>query len=107
MAKIKKFKPLISQARKKAEESKTKRVPPNLKHMAEDDQESHMTINNKKVHFVTLGGYNKSDPKSFANRLSSSDDDYDYYQIYDDIPKKKFIEGNGGLNFIDEEDQNR
>lgn len=103
----KKFKPILPLHRKreKVEEIKTgtKTVPPTSKHMAEDDQESNMTINNKKVHFITLGGYNKSDSKPFQNRLSSSDDDYDYYQIYDEIPRKNYKHYSDNLNFIHEE----
>lgn len=100
----------MSKKRGKNEEGKgsVKNLPPMIKHMAEDDQETSMTINNKRVHFITIGGKSdniKGDPKSFQNRLSSSDEDYDYYQIYEQ-PRKKYIYPDSELDNIYEEGRN-
>lgn len=48
--------------------------------MAEDDDDPGMVIKNHNVHFVTIGS------KSFASRLSSDDDEYEYYQITNQLP---------------------
>lgn len=49
---------------------------------------------------------NKNDPKSLQNRLSSSEDEYEYYQIYDEVPRKKYIDSANNLNNIHEEEGN-
>lgn len=96
------FRPLKPRKKSKIEETKSniKPIPPSFKHMAEDDQESNMTINNKKVHFIAF-----DDIKSFQNRLSSSDDDLELYQI-SERPMKKYLAMDNDLNYINEEEGN-
>lgn len=63
-----------------------------------------MTINNKKVHFLSFSGVNKNDLKPIINRLSSSEDEYDYYQVYDEsVQKRKNFDSH--LEYVHEEEQ--
>ena len=63
-----------------------------------------MTINNKKVHFLSFSGVNKNDLKPIINRLSSSEDEYDYYQVYDESAQKR-KKYDPCLEFVNEEEQ--
>lgn len=104
--KEKRFRPNILKhlKSKKVEEAKgsLKSNPPNVKqHMLEDEQISTMTINNKKVKLITIGGLPKTETKLIQNRLSSSEDDMEFFEVETHI---KGMYPNSELNFINEED---
>ena len=56
------------------------------------------------MHFLSFSGVNKGDIKPIINRLSSSEDEYDYYQVYDEtVHKRKNYDS--WLEFVNEEEQ--
>ena len=101
--KMKKFKPNINTCNlsKKYEEMKNpSKIGPSVsRYMAEDDEEDQMIIQNKKLHFVTIGS------KSLANKVSSSDDDYEFYQVTEERQGKRDSEDGNELKYINEEEQ--